>query len=166
MLKAFLFLNRNTTRFLTMLLLLSCLSRTALCQKVLSWAEVRDEFEASNPTLQAGRIGINQSRAQEITAHLRPNPEVTTTLDQINPFKSYPGPSGGDVYRPFANALPFVSTSYLFERRHKRDLRFASAQKATAIAESQQADLERNLLFNLRAAFVQTLQAKAALGIF
>ena len=73
--------------------------------------------------------------------------------------------SGADVYRPFANVLPFVSASYLHERQHKRELRRESAQEATAIAESQQADLERNLLFNLRNAFVQTLQAKAVLAV-
>jgi cobalt-zinc-cadmium efflux system outer membrane protein len=155
-------LTTNVTRLLVALLLLS---RLGMSQKVLSWAEVRDRFEASNPTLQAGRIGIDESRAQEVTAHLRPNPDVTTTLDQINPFKSYVSFSGADVYRPLGNALPFLSASYLYERQHKRDLRYESAQQATTIAVSQQADLERNLLFNLRNAFVQTLQAKAALAI-
>ena len=134
-------------------------------QTVLSWAEVRARFEAVNPTLQAGRIGIGESRAQEVTAHLRPNPEVTATLDQFNPFKSYMSSTGADVYRPFANMLPFFSTSYLYERQHKRGLRYESARQATTIAESQLADVERTLLFNLRNAFVQTLQAKAALGI-
>jgi len=40
-------------------------------------------------------------------------------------------------------------------------LRRDSAQGATAIATSAQADLMRNLIFNLRTAFVQVLQAKA-----
>lgn len=152
-------------RPLIVLLLLACLGRPALSQKVLSWAEVRDRFAAANPTLQAGRIGIDESRAQEVTAHLRPNPEITATVDQITPFKSNPTAAGGDAYRPFANALTFLSASYLHERQHKRDLRYESAQKATGVAQSQLADLERNLLFNLRGAFVQTLQAKAALNI-
>jgi outer membrane protein, heavy metal efflux system len=141
------------------------LSSATMGQRVVSWAQVRDQFEAVNPTLQAGRIGIGESRAQEVTAHLRPNPDLTTTLDQLNPFKGYVSSAGADVYRPFANALPLFSASYLYERQHKRDLRYESAKEATTIAESQQADLERNLLFNLRNAFVQTLQAKAALGI-
>ena len=55
--------------------------------------------------------------------------------------------------------------SYLWERDHKRGLRLESAQKATAIANSGQSDLERNLLFNLRGAFVQTLQEKAVLDL-
>ena len=136
-----------------------------MAQKALSWAEIRDQFEAANPTLQAGRIGIAESRAQEVTAHLRPNPDLTATLDQLNPFKTYMSSTGADVYRPFGNALPLLSASYLYERQHKRDLRYESARQATTIAESQQADLERNLLFNLHNAFIQTLQAKAALSI-
>jgi cobalt-zinc-cadmium efflux system outer membrane protein len=55
--------------------------------------------------------------------------------------------------------------SYLHERAHKRELRTESAKKATAIGVSQQQDLERNLLFNLRGAFVQILEAKAVLQV-
>jgi len=44
-------------------------------------------------------------------------------------------------------------------------LRTESAKKGTAIAVSQQNDLERGLLFSLRSAFVQTLQAKAVLQV-
>src|SRR5579871_5984278 len=95
---------------------MGCLTQAAHGQKVMSWQEVRDEFKRSNPTLRAGRIGIDESRAQEITAYLRPNPDLTFTLDQINPFTDNPIRK----YSPFAQALPFVSGSYLHERRHKR----------------------------------------------
>jgi cobalt-zinc-cadmium efflux system outer membrane protein len=126
----------------------------------LTWQQVREKFEAANPTLRAGQIAIDESRAGEITAFLRPNPDFTATLDQIDPFTNNP-----DHYRPFAEALPFFSASYLHERRHKRELRLESARKGTSIAISQQADLERTLLFDLRGAFVQTLQAKAVLAL-
>ena len=68
-------------------------------------------------------------------------------------------------YRPFNYAFPSVIFDYLHERQHKRELRLQSQKDATAIAVSQQADQERNLLFNLRAAFVQTLQSKAQLTL-
>jgi cobalt-zinc-cadmium efflux system outer membrane protein len=139
-------------------LLVACSVQNALPQRAFTWQEIRDKFEAANPTLRAGEIGISESRAQEITAYLRPNPDITGTIDQINPFTPNP-------YQPFANALPFASASYLHERQHKRELRRESAQKATDIAVSTQADLERTLLFNLRNAFVQTLQAKAVLAL-
>ena len=139
-------------------LALVCASSSASAQQALTWAEVKDRFEASNPALRAGRIGVDESRAQETTAFLRPNPQATFTLDQIDPFTTNP-------YRPFANTLPFGSVSYLHERQHQRELRLESARGATTIATSQLADQERMLLFNLRNAFVQTLQQKAVLAL-
>ena len=131
-----------------------------------SWEEVRDKFKQNNPTLRAAQIGIDESRAQEITAFLKPNPNLTGGLDQINFFSTQTPPSGGSpAYSPFAYAFPSGSLTYLYERRHKRDLRLESAQKGTAVAISQYADQERGLLFTLRAAFVQTLQQKAILDL-
>lgn len=134
-------------------------------QTALSWQQVKDKFEAANPALQAAKLNIDESRAAEITAYLRPNPTVTGLLDQIAPFTTQPSPSGSgaDVYRPFASALPYGSVSYLHEREHKRELRRDSAKQSTAIAESGYADQERGLLFNLRSAFVGVLQAKSVL---
>lgn len=134
------------------------LMQTAVAQQAFTWDQIRDKFVATNPTLQAARIGIDESRAQEITAYLRPNPDVTATVDQIDPFTPNP-------YRPFGNTLPFFSGSYLHEREHKRELRQESAQKATRVAESQLADQQRTLLFNLRNAFVQVLEQKAVLAL-
>jgi cobalt-zinc-cadmium efflux system outer membrane protein len=133
-----------------------CVAEVALAQKTMTWQEVRDEFERSNPTLRAAQIGIDESRAEEVTAYLRPNPDLTVGVDQLDFFSNNP-----TYYRPFAYTEPEVSASYLHERRHKRELRLESAQKATTVAQSQLADQERNLIFNLRNAFVQTLQAKA-----
>jgi cobalt-zinc-cadmium efflux system outer membrane protein len=131
-------------------------------QTVLTWQQVKDKFEAANPTLKASQANIDEARAGEITAYLRPNPTVTGTLDQINPFADANSPSTGTPgYRPLAYALPFASISYLHERDHKRELRLASARKSTDIAAESFSDQERILLFNLRNAFVQTLQAKS-----
>lgn len=137
------------------------LARVGLAQKVLTWQQARDEFEKSNPTLRAAQIGIDESRAEEVTAYLRPNPDITAGLDQINPFTKNPI----DKYSPFSEAFPSASASYLHERRHKRELRLESAQKGTAVAQSQLEDQKRNLIFNLRSAFIQMLQAKAVLEL-
>jgi cobalt-zinc-cadmium efflux system outer membrane protein len=137
----------------------------ALAQQ-LTWQQVRDRFQAGNPTLRAAQIGIDESRAQEITAYLRPNPDLTASVDQINPFSTQPSPNGGgSSYAPFAYAFPAGSISYLRERRNKRELRRESAQKETEIAVAQYADQERTLLFSLRSAFVQALQQKALLDL-
>jgi cobalt-zinc-cadmium efflux system outer membrane protein len=152
--------------FLPVLILTSCLAQNPPTPHALTWQEVHDKFEATNPTLLAAKIGIDESKADEITAYLRPNPDLTAGIDQINFFSTQPTPSGGsDGYRPFAFAFPSASLSYLYERRHKRELRRESAQKATGIAESQLADQERNLIFNLRSAFVTILQQKAVLTV-
>ncbi|MBZ5576574.1 MAG: TolC family protein [Acidobacteriia bacterium] len=146
-------------------LAVSCGLPAAFAQTALTWQQVKDRFEAANPTLQAAQINVLESKAQEVTAYLRPNPDFTAAIDQVNPFSKQPTLNGsGDAYRPFQYALPVASANYLHERQHKRELRRESAQKGTAIAQSQVSDLERNLLFNLRSAFVQTLQAKALLA--
>ena len=67
------------------------------------------------------------------------------------------------IYRPFAGTQISPAISYLHEREHKRELRRDQAEESTAVAESTYLDQERNLLFNLQSAFVQTLQAKAFL---
>jgi len=147
------------SRLSLVLPLIAGLAGTALSQQVLTWQQVRDRFEAANPSLQAGRIGVDESRATEITAHLRPNPNLGLTVDQINPF------NGGPPHSTAGSLLTVAAVSYLHERQRKRELRLESAQKATGIAVSGQADLERTLLFTLRMAFVQTLQQKAILGL-
>ncbi len=127
-----------------------------LAQQPFSWEQVRDKFKQTNPTLLSDQVNIDESRAGEITAFLRPNPDLSFGLDQFTVFRTPNTP-----YRPLAGVDESGTISYLYERQHKRDLRLESAQKATKIAISTHADLERNLLFTLRNAFVQALQAKA-----
>ncbi len=135
------------------------LAESGFAQKPLTWQEVRDKFEAANPTLRAGQIGLDESKAQEITAFLRPNPNFTLSTDgtQIAPYKG--------VWQPLTGTQFSTNFSYLHERQRKRELRQESAQKGTGIATSGQADLERTLVFSLRMAFVQTLQEKAILEL-
>lgn len=135
--------------------LLLGLAGQASAQRALTWDEVRTRFEANNPTLHAGQIGIDESKANEITAYLRPNPSLTLTADGTQIA------SHNDIWQPFVGTFESAAVSYLHERRNKRELRQESAQKATGIVVSAQADLERNLLFGLRSAFVQALQGKA-----
>jgi cobalt-zinc-cadmium efflux system outer membrane protein len=134
-------------------------SLEARAQTSWTWQQVRERFEANNPALLADKLSIDESKAQEITAYLRPNPDLNLTVDgtQIAPEKG--------VWRPFAGTFESPGISYLHERRHKRELRLESAKKGTTIAEFNHADLDRTLLFNLRSAFVSTLQAKAVLQL-
>jgi cobalt-zinc-cadmium efflux system outer membrane protein len=128
-------------------------------QQGLTWTELRDKFEATNPTVRALQISIDQSKAQEITAYLRPNPEFTEATDGTQ-ISRYQG-----VWRPFAGTQFSSSFSYLHERQNKRELRRDSAQQATGLAALSLQDQKRNLLFNLRSEFVNTLQAKEVLKL-
>lgn len=146
-------------RYWAIFLLLTIARYSSAQQTTLTWEQVRNHFEANNPTLLADQLNVDESRAEEITANLRPNPTLNLTVDgtQI-------APSNG-VWQPFAGTFESPGISYLHERRHKRELRLESAKKGTLIAEFSHADLERTLLFNLRTAFVSTLQAKAVLQL-
>jgi cobalt-zinc-cadmium efflux system outer membrane protein len=151
-------MKRHLWKYVAVLAMLPCCALAQAPAPVpspLTWEQVRQRFEQNNPTLRAGQIGIDESKAQEITAFLRPNPYFTLTADgtQIAPHNG--------VWRPLVGTYETPVISYLHERRHKRKLRLESAQKATGIAVSGQADLQRTLLFNLRQAFVQALQEKA-----
>jgi cobalt-zinc-cadmium efflux system outer membrane protein len=100
-----------------------------LCaQKSLTWQEVRDQFEKTNPTLQAALMSVDESKAVEITAYLRPNPDFSFSMDgtQLTPYLG--------VHRPFAGTQMSPSISYLHERQRKREFRLESAKTSTDIA--------------------------------
>jgi len=128
-------------------------------QQALSWDQVKARFEATNPALKADADNVDEMRAEEITAYLRPNPQFTLSADgtQIAPHDG--------VWTPFKGTYEQPNFSYLHERDHKRELRLESAQEGTRITEAQHEDLKRNLEFTLRAAFVETLEAKAVLDM-
>ena len=136
------------------LLLAGWPGHNVFAQTVYTWQQLKDKFEATNPTLRAARLNIDESKAQEITAYLRPNPDFSISADQVG---------HNTTSNPFKEMLNVVSVSYLHERQHKRELRRDSARESTAVTESATLDQERGLLFNLRSAFVQLLQAKAVL---
>jgi cobalt-zinc-cadmium efflux system outer membrane protein len=128
-------------------------------QESLTWEQVKSEFEARNPALKADALNVDEMRAEEITAYLRPNPQFTASTDgnQIVPHDG--------VWQPFKGTDVVPTLSYLHEREHKRELRLESAKEGTHVAESQHEDLKRTLEFTLRTAFVNTLQAKAILEL-
>jgi cobalt-zinc-cadmium efflux system outer membrane protein len=130
----------------------------------LSWEQVKAKFEAANPALRADAFGVDEMKAAETTAFLRPNLTVGLSTDGIQ-IAPHSAPGQGTHWQPLTGAQLVPSIAYLHEREHKRNLRLQSAQEGTRIAQSEHIDLERNLIFNLRAAFVDTLEAKAVLEL-
>jgi cobalt-zinc-cadmium efflux system outer membrane protein len=128
-------------------------------QQSLTWDQIKARFESSNPALKADADNVDEMRAEEITAYLRPNPQLTVGTDgtQIVPHDG--------AWQPFKGTDFVPNISYLHERDHKRELRRESAREGTRISESEHEDLKRTLEFTLRAAFVQTLEAKTVLDM-
>ena len=131
----------------------------ASAQQALTWDQVKAKFEAVNPVLKADAANVEEMKAEEITAFLRPNPQVGLLADgtQIVPHDG--------VWTPFKGTYEQPSISYLHERERKRELRLESAKEGTQISAAEHEDLKRNLLFDLRSQFVQTLEAKAVLDL-
>lgn len=148
-------MRRFLTRLCAGMFAAAILAESGFAQSALTWKEIRDKFEANNPTLLGDKLNIDESKAEEITAYLRPNPGLTLLTDGTQ-ITRYHGP-----WVPFLGTMGEANFSYLHERDHKRELRLESQKEATAIAVSTHADLDRNLVFILRGAFVSTLQAKA-----
>ncbi len=114
-----------------------------------------------NHALLAARTTIQQSKAEEITANLRPNPVLL----------------GDALYIPFFQPSEFSSNymdntaefdlglSYLFERGKKRQHRLRAAQDQTAVTRSQVADDERSLAFQVASQFIAVQLAESALDL-
>jgi outer membrane protein, heavy metal efflux system len=126
---------------------------------VVSWEQIKSRFLAQNPSVLSGQINVEESKANEITAALRPNPQFNLSQDGLQLT-----PSMG-VWRPLTGIVLTPGVSQLIERQNKRERRTDSARLATTGAASDQEDLQRTLLFSVRTAFLNTLQAKALVDL-
>jgi cobalt-zinc-cadmium efflux system outer membrane protein len=112
-----------------------------------------------NHLLNATRTLIPQSRDQEITASLRPNP-VFLTDGLFIPFFS-PSSLNASILN---NISEFdAGVSYTIERGHKRQARIRAARDQTAVTVTQVSDAERTLTYSVAQQFIQTLLAKSTL---
>jgi cobalt-zinc-cadmium efflux system outer membrane protein len=115
---------------------------------------------AHNHTLQAARTQVTQSKADEVTASLKPNP-VFTWNGLFWPFFS-PSQLNSDY---IDNVTEFDALfAYTFERGHKRKWRMQSARDITAVVQSQVQDSERALTFNVAQQFINILLAESSLS--
>ncbi len=126
----------------------------------LTWDQLKAEFLAASPILKQDQLlNVDEMKAEEVTAFLRPNPQFTISEDGTSIA------SHNSVWQPTRGTYVVPTFSYLHERDHKRELRLESAKEGTQIGVFGHEDLTRNLLFSLRSAYVQTLQAKAVLDL-
>ena len=125
----------------------------------LTWDQLKAKFEASNPALKADADNVDEMKAEETTAFLRPNPQLSVSSDSTQ-IARHDG-----VWQPLKGTDVVPGFTYLHERDHKRELRLDSAKEGTRITQSEHEDLERTMVFALRSAFVGTLQAKYVLDL-
>ena len=115
---------------------------------------------AHNHALKATQTQVQQSQAQEVTAALRPNPNLTgdALFVPIEPqnFNS----------STLLNVTEFdAGISYLFERGGKRHRRIQAARDVTAQTRYQVSDAERALMFNTAQQFIAVQLAESNLDL-
>jgi cobalt-zinc-cadmium efflux system outer membrane protein len=116
---------------------------------------------AHNHAMRAQRFDIDQARADETTAGLKPN------------LTFYSDNEGFPVFNPsqaswenFVNNQSFAQgVSYLFERGGKRKQRLAVALDTTDVVGKTVTDAERQLRLSVMQAFIDVLLAKSNLEL-
>ncbi len=112
-----------------------------------------------NHAVLAQQTLISQSRAEEITASLRPNPVFLTDALFIPLFS--PSSLNAGV---LDNISEFdAGVSYTIERGHKRQARVRAARDQTTVTTTQLTDAQRVLTFNVAQQFISVLLAKSTL---
>jgi outer membrane protein, heavy metal efflux system len=113
----------------------------------------------NSPTIKAARTQVDQSKAAETTANLRPNP-VLSWDTQFLPFFQPDQFSFNNINQ---NSQFDVGIGYLIERGRKRQARFQAARDQTGMTAATIADNERTLAFNVSQQFINALLAKSNL---
>jgi cobalt-zinc-cadmium efflux system outer membrane protein len=114
-----------------------------------------------NHALQATRTTILQNQAQEVTANLRPNPNLSWDTQFFPLFN----PSEFNANYLENQAQFDIGIGYLFERGKKRQHRLQAAKDQTAVTTSQVDDSQRQLIFNTTQQFINVLLAQSTVDL-
>lgn len=114
-----------------------------------------------NHNLRAARTLIQQDKAEETTANLRPNPVLLSDAIFLPVFQ----PSNLTSDYLDNTAQWDLGVSYLFERGKKRQHRLRAAEDQTAVAQSQVADNERTLTYSVASQFINVELAESTLQL-
>jgi cobalt-zinc-cadmium efflux system outer membrane protein len=110
-----------------------------------------------NQTLRAQRLSIDQSKASEVTASLKPNPILSNLVDTIPVFSPQTIRGSTQIYEE--------TLSYTVERGGKREKRIAVAKDNTDVTAETVTDDERQLRFQVAQDFINVLLAKSVLQL-
>jgi cobalt-zinc-cadmium efflux system outer membrane protein len=118
-----------------------------------------DRALLNSPTIKATRTQIDQNKAQETTAYLRPNPLLSWDAQFLPIFQ--PENFTPDFINQ--NGQFDLGIGYLFELGGKRSARLRAARDATTVTTATVTDAERALKFNVAQQFINALLAKSNL---
>ena len=123
-----------------------------------------------NHNMLAARTTIQQSEAEEITANLRPNPNLFADWEYLplgSPAQQNPSVYGGQSTSDYLhnNTEADIGLSYLIERGKKRQRRLQAAKDITAQTRSLVNDSERGLTFGVATLFVNVQLAESTLEL-
>ncbi len=147
---------------ISLILLLAGLLGTAAAAQRPSRISLKDAIRLAlrhNHALIAAAGNIGQAQAEEITANLRPNPQLTADALYVPIFS----PSHFST-NYLNNTQEFdIGVSYLWERGNKRQHRLAAAKTQTAVVRESYLDARRGLIYAVGQQFVAALLAKSSL---
>jgi cobalt-zinc-cadmium efflux system outer membrane protein len=133
--------------------LLACVvSAQAQPDHPLTLPEVLQLAHSRNPSLASQALQLEATKANEVTARLRVNPELSISKEDLS-------------LSSLAQVDETFNVSRLFERGNKRRYRIESASLATVVAKHTYDDFERQLMLNVKQSFVALLLAKANLQL-
>lgn len=133
-------------------LIVSAVSAQAQTDHPLTLPEVLQLARTRNPNLASQALQLEATRANEVTARLRTNPELSVSKEDLS-------------LSSLAQVDETFNVSRLFERGNKRRYRIESASLATVVAKHTYDDFERQLVLSLKQSFVALLLAKANLQL-
>lgn len=138
----------------TALLAYPAVSQTAPAKLISKEDAIRIAL-ANNQALRANRLNVDQSKAEEVTASLKPNPTLSVGFDAL------------PIFQPqnirFDTQIYTADLSYTVEKGGKREKRVAVAKDNTLAASQTVTDNERTLKFQVVQAFINVLLAKSVL---
>lgn len=125
-------------------------------QPVLSRLSLDDALQLAlhqNPTLRAQQFALESTRAGEITAGLRPNPQMNFLAEQFKPGQAQ------------QEGQYTVNVGQPIELGGKRQRRIDAARAATKVAGYQLEDLRRQTILQVKTAFAGALIAREQVAL-
>lgn len=143
------------------ILLFACSGR-ALSQTVYTLSSAIDTARQSSPVLKAQYMNIGTARADEITAKLRPNPNLNNQTLQLVDAGHFPA---NTKWTHNVNRQVWWQLTKPIQWPAQRKYKIASATQNIAVANNTYRENVRNLSFNVGSSWVNTWVLKRKLGL-